>query len=159
MFTAVYLHPRIADRVCSRTLRSPGCWSNRSLGQTSPCVLPGFQHTVCLELAAAAILISDCLSIFKSILFVQSSIYRTPIRLGVSASKVRPYGAKEMRLLLLQNPQWVWSWGSFKIRKINKSGYDYQSVQSMTGRLSCNKTIPGYPHILNMINSKFFGQA
>jgi len=56
-------------------------------------VLPGFQHTVCLELAAAAILISDCLSIFKSILFVQSSIYRTPIRLAASASKVRPYTA------------------------------------------------------------------
>jgi len=46
--TLVYLHDRILERVCSRTLRSSSiprrCWSNHSPGQTFPGVLSSFQH-------------------------------------------------------------------------------------------------------------------
>ena len=98
--TLVYLYRRITEHVCSRILRSSAilCWSNGSLGQTCFLIFSIF----CLELAATSS--SHSLSVFKSrlktFLFNQAFIEHWS-DLPPAPLKLWPYGAIEIRLLLL----------------------------------------------------------
>jgi len=104
--TPVYLHHRIAERACSRTLRSATIplldkpfmrtdFSRCAFRFSAPTVWNSLPQTV---------LISDSLSVFKSrlktFLFNQAFIEHWS-DLPPAPLKLRPYGAIEIRLLLL----------------------------------------------------------